>query len=157
MKIKYVAQGAIIAAMYVVLTYVVHLFGLDSGAVQIRISEALTALLYFTPAASPGMFLGCFLSNILVGGMFLDIVFGSLATLIGMFFGYKLRKYKYAVLVPNIIANTIVVPLVLQWVYKADGAWWYLTLTVGAGEIISCGIFGALLLKVLEKRAKHIF
>lgn len=156
-KIRYLVQGALIAAVYVVLTYLIHFFGLDSGVIQVRISEALTALLYFTPAAIPGLFLGCFLSNILVGGVLLDVIFGSLATLIGALAGYMLRKKKYLVLVPSIISNMLIVPFVLKYVYAFEGALWYFMVTVGIGEFISCGILGAILLKSLEKRGKYIF
>ena len=76
-------QAAMIAALYVVLTYIANAMGLASSAIQIRFSEALTILPYFTPAAIPGLFVGCFLSNILTGCAIPDIIFGSIATLIG--------------------------------------------------------------------------
>ena len=151
-NVLFLARGALIASLYVVLTYVVHMFGLDSGAIQVRISEALVALLYFTPAAIPGLCLGCFLSNLLVGGVIADIMFGTLATFLGAVAGYFLRSInKYLVLIPSIISNTIIIPFVLIYSYNVGDAWWYLMLTVGIGEIISCGVFGAILLKSLEK------
>lgn len=156
-KVRFIVQSALIAAIYVVLTYLIHFFGLDSGVIQVRISEALVALLYFTPAAIPGLTIGCFLSNIFVGGVFLDVIFGTLATFIGVLTGYWLRKYKYAVLLPNVISNTLIVPFVLKYVYNFEGALWYFIITVFIGEIISCAIFGAMLLKALEKRGKYIF
>lgn len=80
---KFIVQAALIAAIYVAVTYAISLTGLASGAIQIRISEALTVMPYFTPAAVPGLFIGCILANMLTGGAVLDIVFGSLATLTG--------------------------------------------------------------------------
>ena len=84
-------QAALIAAMYVVLTWLANIFGLANGAIQVRFSEALTILPYFTPAAIPGLFVGCIISNTITGAAVWDILFGSLATLIGAFFTYKLR------------------------------------------------------------------
>lgn len=156
-ELHYLTQGAIIAALYVVLTYFALIFGLDSGAIQVRISEALTALLYFTPAAIPGLFVGCVLSNFLCGGVFLDILFGSAATLIGALLGYRFRKNKILIFLPNIAANTLIVPLVLMYAYGLENAWWYFVLTVGAGEIISCGILGYILLAALKKRGTELF
>ena len=63
----YLTQGAMIAALYVVLTMIANAFGLASMAIQVRFSEALTILPYFTPAAIPGLFAGCLLSNLMTG------------------------------------------------------------------------------------------
>ena len=91
-KIKYITHGAAIAAIYVVLTLVANAFGLANAAIQIRISEALTVLPYFTPVAIPGLFVGCILSNILTGCLPLDTVFGSLATLLGALGTYFISR-----------------------------------------------------------------
>ena len=93
-KVLYLTQAAMIAALYVVLTFVANALGLANGAIQIRFSEALTILPYFTPAAIPGLFIGCILSNTLTGCMIQDIIFGSLATLAGAFGTAALKKYK---------------------------------------------------------------
>ena len=156
-KTRFVTEAAVIGALYVVLTFVARLFGLDSGAIQVRISEALTALVIFTPAAVPGLFLGCIISNLMMQGVILDVIFGSLATLIGAGLGRMLRKYKYIALIPTIIANAVIVPFVLIYAYGLTDAWWYLFVTVGIGEILSCGVLGGVLVKVLEKRKKYIF
>ena len=155
-RTKTITQAAIIAALYVVLTFVANAMGLASGAVQIRLSEALTILPYFTPAAIPGLFVGCLLSNILVGGALFDIIFGSLATLIGALGTYLLRKSKWLTPIPPILSNTIIVPLVLIYAYGVSDALPYLMLTVGIGEVISAGLLGMILLKSLEKH-KDIF
>ena len=153
-KTKSITQAAIIAALYVVLTFVANAMGLASGAIQIRLSEALTILPYFTPAAIPGLFVGCLLSNILVGGIILDIIFGSLATLIGAVGTYALRKFKWLAPLPPILSNTITVPLVLIYAYGVQDALPYLMATVGIGEVISAGVLGMILLKSLEKHKK---
>ena len=90
-NVTYLTHGAMIAALYVVLTYLANMLGLASGAIQVRLSEALTIMPYFTPAAIPGLFAGCLLSNILTGCCLIDIVFGSLATLVAAFVSYGLR------------------------------------------------------------------
>lgn len=130
-------QAALIAAMYVVLTWLANIFGLANGAIQVRFSEALTILPYFTPAAIPGLFVGCIISNTITGAAVWDILFGSLATLIGAFFTYKLRHIsKWLAPLPPILANILVVPQVLRIVYGAPDSIWYLTATVGIGEVM---------------------
>ena len=156
-KALFIAHAAIIAALYVVLTLIANALGLANYAIQVRFSEALTILPYFTPAAIPGLFVGCILSNILTGCMPLDILFGSIATLLGAIFTYKLRKWKFLAPLPPILSNTIIVPLVLSFVYRFEGTIWYFAITVGIGEIISCGILGLLLLSVLGKYKNVLF
>ena len=90
-KALFIAHAAIIAALYVVLTLIANAMGLANYAIQVRFSEALTILPYFTPAAIPGLFVGCILSNIITGCVPLDVLFGSLATLFGAIFTYKLQ------------------------------------------------------------------
>ncbi len=160
----FLAQAAMIAALYIVLTFIANAFGLANHVVQVRFSEALTILPYFTPAGIPGLFIGCLLSNILTGCALPDIIFGSLATLLGAFGTYALRKWKWCAPVCPIIANTIIVPLVLVYGYGLliEGmsliqCLGFYCLTVGAGEIISCGILGMILLTVLEKYKGRIF
>ena len=151
-----ITQAAMIAALYVVLTFIANAFGLANYAVQIRFSEALTILPYFTPAAVPGLFIGCLISNILTGCALPDIIFGSLATLIGALFTYRLRAYKWMAPVPPIVANMIIIPFVLLYAYGIRPLW-FSFLTVTAGEIISCGILGMGLLFTLEKYKNRLF
>lgn len=155
-RILFLTQAAMTAALYVVLTLIASALGLSSMQVQLRFSEALTILPYFTPAAIPGVFIGCLLSNILAGGALLDIIFGSLATLAAAVGTYLLRRHKWLAPLPPIIANTLVVPFVLKAAYGI-GPIWLSFLTVGAGEILSAGVLGMLLLFVLEKYRRQIF
>lgn len=156
-NVSIITVGAMTAALYVVLTLVANAFGLANYAIQVRFSEALTILPYFTPAAIPGLFVGCILSNLITGCMPLDVLFGSLATLLGALGTYSLRKCKWAAPVPPIIANTIIVPFVLAYVYHFEGSIPYFMVTVGIGEIISCGVLGMILLNVLDKYKDKIF
>lgn len=156
-KVLFLTQAAMIAALYVVLTFIANAFGLASGAIQVRLSEALAVLPFFTPAAIPGLYVGCLLANLLTGGCLLDILVGSLASLIGAVGAYMLRRQKWLVPLPTIIANALIVPFVLIHGYGLADAWWYLFLTVGAGEIISCGVLGMGLLLVLRNYAVELF
>ena len=156
-NVSIITIGAMTAALYVVLTLVANAFGLANFAIQVRFSEALTILPYFTPAAIPGLFVGCILSNLITGCMPLDVLFGSLATLLGALGTYSLRKRKWAAPIPPIIANTIIVPFVLAYVYHFEGSIPYFMVTVGIGEIISCGVLGMILLNVLNKYKDKIF
>ena len=140
-SVLFMAQAAMIAAIYVVLTIVFAPFSF--GEVQVRIAEALTILPVFTPAAIPGLFIGCLIGNILGGALLPDIIFGSLATLIGALFTYLLRKRsKFLAPLPPILANIVVVPFVLRYAYGVLLPIPFTMLTVGIGEIISCGILG---------------
>lgn len=156
-KALFITQAAMIAALYVVLTVFINAFNLASGAIQVRISEALTVLPFFTPAAIPGLFIGCLISNIVTGCLPWDVVFGSMATLIGALGTYALRKYKFLAPIPPIFANALIVPIILIKVYALPDAYWFLLLTVGAGEVISCGILGMILLFALNKYRDKIF
>ena len=148
-KVLFVAQAALIAAIYVVLTYFISAFQLASGAIQIRISEALTILPYFTPAAIPGLAIGCFLSNLLTGCLPMDVLFGSLATFIGAVGSYLVRKNRWLVPLPPIVANTLIVPYVLAYVYGAEGSIPFFMVTVGIGEVVSCYVLGNILMNAL--------
>lgn len=156
-KTLFIAQAAIIAALYVVLTLLANSLGLANYAIQLRFSEALTILPFFTPAAIPGLFLGCVISNLLTGAIIWDVVFGSLATLLGAVGTYLLRWCKWLSPLPPIAANTIIVPPVLYFAYHIPGSIPYFMLTVGIGELLSCGALGMLLLFVLQKYKKYIF
>ena len=157
-KVLFLTQSAMIAAIYVILTFLANAFGLASGAVQIRLSEALAVLPAFTPAAVPGLFIGCLLSNLLTGCCLLDIFMGSIATFIGALGAHFLRNWKWLIPLPAILANTIIIPWVLTspYGYGLSGSLWYVIFTVGMGELISCGILGMLLYTTLQKHT-HIF
>ena len=162
-KTTFIVHAAVIAALYVVLTLIANALGLANHAIQIRISESLTILPLFTPAAIPGLFIGCVLANFLTGCLIWDIVFGSLATLLGALGTYTLKSYvmqKQRVVlavIPPILANTLIVPFVLAYVYRFEGSIPYFMLTVGIGEILSCGVLGMFFYRTLAKYQKHIF
>ena len=154
-KLVFICQAAVIAALYVVLTYVFSAFA--SGVIQVRVSEALTILPAFTPAAIPGLVIGCLLSNTLTGCVLLDIIFGSVATLIGALGSYALRRHTWLVPIPPIVSNMIIVPFVLRYAYGATDAFPFMIATVGAGEIISCYLLGMILYGELKKVNHTLF
>ena len=152
-----IAYGGVIAALYIVLTLVANAFGLASGAIQVRLSEALTILPVFTAAAVPGLTVGCVLANLITGCAAWDVVFGSLATLIGAMGTRMLREHPHLAWIPPVISNAAIVPIVLMKVYGVtelevfgrtfgqNSIWLILCITVGIGEVISCGGLGLLL------------
>jgi uncharacterized membrane protein len=163
-KVLFLVQAAMIAAIYVALTYVSAAMGLASGTIQVRISEALCILPVFTTAAIPGLWLGCLLANLMTGGIVVDVLFGSLATLIGAVGTYLLRKHKFACTLPPVLANMVIVPFVLRYGYgfvtEYHGIDWSLpfnALTVGIGEAITCVVMGGVLLRGLAKYRNIIF
>ena len=144
----WLAQGALIAALYVALT--LAFAPISFGALQVRISEALTILPLFTSAAIPGLFVGCVLANLLGGAIVWDVVFGSLATLIGAALGYGLRKNRWLVPIPTVLANTVIVPLVLRYGYGLkDLPLWLSAVYLLVGELLGCYLLGELLGSVL--------
>lgn len=156
MSILFITQAAVIAALYVVLTHLSNLMGLASGVIQVRISEALCVLSFFTPAAIPGLTIGCFLANLTTGCVWMDILFGTLATFLGALGGYLLRKVSaWLVPIPTVLANAFIVPFVLIYAYHVEDVWWFCFLTVGAGELIAAFALGMILYfaarKPLEK------
>ena len=156
-KTVYITQAALIAALYTVLTMIAAGFDLASGAIQVRFSEALTVLPFLTPAAVPGLTLGCLLSNILTGCALPDVIFGTLATLLGALGTYALREHRFLCAVPPIVSNALIIPFVLTYAYHIPGGIPRFMLTVGLGELISCMGLGQLLLQVLLPSLGRLF
>ncbi len=155
-KVLFMAQAAMIAAIYVVLC--IAFAPISYGAIQARIAEVLVILPYFTPAAIPGLFIGCLIANLIGGSIMLDVAFGSLATLTGAIGTYLLRKKsRYLAPVPPILANVLIVPFVLRYGYGEPLPIPFLMGTVGIGEIIVCGGMGIVLLIILERYRRFIF
>lgn len=152
-KTLFITQAAAIAAIYIVLVFVFQYSSF--GPIQFRIAEALTVLPYFTPAAIPGVTIGCFLSNILFKADILDIIFGSSATLIAAFLSYKLRFNKFLVPIPPIVVNALIIPWILKYAYFEADPIPLMMLTVGLGQVVSVGIIGMILLFALDK-VKHV-
>ena len=153
--LNFLTRGAASAAVYVVLTLIFA--PISFGAVQVRIAEALTILPLFTPAAIPGLFVGCILANILGGAVIWDVIFGSIATLIGAVIGYKLRFSRWLVPIPAIVSNTVIIPFVLRYGYSINLPIPVLMGYIAIGEVIGCYVLGELLAEVLSRSGKWIF
>ncbi len=155
-EVRAITRAGAIAALYVALTYLSFLVGLSSGAIQLRLSEMLCVLPALIPEAAVALYIGCLLANLLTGGSILDILLGSLATLIGAFFARRLRKTEKPMLIalPTVIANALIVPLVIILSAGSEqtlAAFPYLALTVGIGEFLSAAVLGTLLYKIIKK------
>lgn len=151
-SLVHLLQGSLIAAVYAALT--LAFAPLSYGQVQIRFAEALTVLPALTPAAIPGLAVGCLIANILGPGGPIDIVFGSLATLIAAYLSYKMPK-KWLVPFPPVIVNAIVVGFILNYLYQLP-----LIVTMGwvaLGQLIACYGIGYPLLSVLERYKEKVF
>ena len=155
-RVLRITQGAVIAALYVALTMIFA--PISFGPVQVRIAEALCIMPIFTPAAIPGLFIGCLIGNLIGGGIIIDVIFGSLATLIGAVLGYMLRKNRWLVPLPAVIANALIVPFVLRYGYGVvDVAVPVLMFQILVGEIAGCYVLGELLCTALMKHGDRIF
>ena len=164
-KVIFIVQAAVIAALYVVLTFIANALGLASHTIQVRFSEALCILPVFTTAAIPGLWIGCLLANLLTGAVIYDVIFGSIATLLAAVFTYLLRNHKIACTFPPVILNMIIVPFVLVYAYGIPPVYFhnvnvtipFNAVTVGIGEVISVCILGSILMRVLFKYRNVVF
>jgi len=154
MKTEYLIQAAIIAAIYAVLT--IALAPISYGVMQVRVSEALTILPYFTPAAIPGLFIGCLVSNMLGPYGLLDMVCGSAASLVSAWLSYRLRVRPALVPLPPVIINGIIVGGMLYFAYGVGIPLIGCILWVCLGQAIACYGIGYPLLRYLNKY-KRIF
>ena len=154
-KTLQLTRGALIAALYVLFTFLSSLFGLDKGVIQLRLSEALCLLPIFLPEAVPGLYIGCMIANLVTGALLPDVIFGSIATLLGAIGARLLRhlsaKYVWIATLPTIFSNALIVPFVLKYVYGAGELIPFMMLTVGIGEILAAGVLGTALYFSIKK------
>lgn len=158
-SIRFLVRSAMIAALYVALTLVSAMLGMSSGAVQIRLAEALCVLPVFTSAAIPGVTIGCFIANLLTGGTIWDLTIGVLATLIGVLLAWVGRRWRYLSSIPTILSNALLIPLVLilaGFIPATAVSYGVTILTVGLGEVIACGVLGTLLVRYLDMHPKTV-
>ena len=160
LSVRRLVRCAVIAAVYVVVCLVVAPF--SYGAVQVRVAEALCLLPVFGAEYIVGVTLGCFLANLL-GSTVVDVVFGTLATLLACLVTYKLRDIRVKGLaipasLPPVVFNMIIVGAFEITFFFSDGAPTAMlavfnAVTVGIGELISCTILGVALVKLIESNA----
>ncbi len=151
-KVLFIVQAAIIAALYTALTMLFLPVSFGHNIFQFRVSEALTILPALLPSSIPGLFIGCIVSNLLGGFGPVDIIFGSLATLLAALASHRLKKYPALVPLPPVVFNALIVGSYLKYLYMtnvplaASIAW------VALGELLSCYLLGLPLLFLLRSR-----
>lgn len=157
------ARSGIVAALYVAMCFITP-FTLSFGPIQFRVAEALTLLPLLTVDAVPGLFIGCFLANLLAGGVWFDVVLGSLATLLAAIFTYKWRdKPLLAAFSPVLFNGLIVGPVVyFAYVHAPDtpvsaGTLFFNMATVALGELVVCYLLGLALYNGLKRLPGNIF
>ena len=160
LSVRRLVRCAVIAAVYVLVCLVLAPF--SYGAVQVRVAEALCLLPVFGAEYIVGVTLGCFLANLL-GSTVVDVVFGTLATLLACLVTYKLRDIRVKGLaipasLPPVVFNMIIVGAFEITFFFSDGAPTAMlavfnAVTVGIGELISCTILGVALVKLIESNA----
>ncbi len=151
----FIAKSALIAALYVALTGLLAPFSFQM--VQVRIADALCILALYTFAAVPGMTAGCFVANILWSPFgFPDVLIGSLATFIGVAAAYMLRQNRPLALMPTVVSNALLVPLVLSWAGAADTTYLLIAFYIAVGQAIACYAIGLPLTKIVDKFADKI-
>lgn len=164
-NVRFMVESAVIAALYTVLTFVAASMNLAYGPVQFRFSEAMTVLPAFTPAAIPGLTIGCFLSNLGSPLGIVDWFFGTLATLLAAIFTYLLRNVKwkgipFLSVVPPVICNAVVIGVEIACLsdngsFSMTGfsliGFWSAAISVGLGELVVCAALGFPLMIALHK------
>jgi len=151
---RQLAIAGTVAALYAVLAYFAAIFNVAYGPIQCRFSEALCVLPFLFPAATPGLFIGCLVANLLSPYGALDIVFGSLATLLAAVWTQHTR-HRWLAPLPPVICNAVIVGAVITVQEVSMDLFWgtflYNAVTVGLGEAVACYVLGGLLLTLLPR------
>ena len=147
-SVKSLTLAAMVAALYTALTLAFQPISFQQ--VQFRISEALTLLPVLFVEAVPGLTVGCLISNLLAGANPYDVVFGTLATLLGALLTRKLRKNVWLAALPPVLCNGIIIGLVLTYAYGIDLLWLNM-LTVSLGQAVVCYGLGVPMIKALDR------
>jgi len=156
-NIRFLIQASLIAAIYTALCLILHPISFGFGGVELRVSEALTLLPVLTPAAVPGLFVGCLLANLLGGATILDIVFGSLTTLAAALLTRKLRKWPTWAAVPPVLFNAVVVGALLKYAYGVALPLYICMLSIGLGQAVACFGIGLPMMKMMCRIPEKYF
>lgn len=160
-KVLFMAQSALIGAIYAAATYLSSVFGIAYGPIQFRLSEAMTVLSALTPAAIPGLAIGCAIGNIGSPMGIWDVIFGTGATLIAAFLGYKLRSFKLkgipllSIIMPVIFNGIIVGAEIVLFMSNQEATLTLFiinALQVAAGELVVCLLGGIPVYLAMKKR-----
>jgi len=150
-SVRSLCVAAIIAALYAALT--LGFQAISYGAVQFRVSEAMTLLPVLFPEAVPGLAVGCLISNLFnpMGATIYDVVFGTLATLLAAVLTHRIKGSIWLRALPPVLCNAIIIGLVLTYAYGIDLLWMNM-LTVGIGQAVVCYGLGVPLVRILQKQ-----
>lgn len=153
--VQKLATAGVVGAAYAALALFGSIFGVTYGPIQCRFSEALTVLPFFLPEAVPGLFVGCLVTNLMSTVGPLDIIFGSMATLLAALWTAKMPN-KFLATLPPVICNAVIIGAMIAWYEGGFSAQFpalfaYNALTVGIGEAIACCVLGLLLLEVMPR------
>lgn len=146
---KFLVRSALIAAIYAALTVLFGSFGY--GPIQFRVAEALTVLPAIIPASIPGLFIGCILANWIGGFGIIDIVFGSLATLLAGTSTFLLKKKRFLFPFPPVLFNAIIVGSYVYLLYDNSYSMILTMVFIGISELIICYGLGLPLIVFIEK------
>lgn len=158
-KVNYLVQAGIIASIYAALTYVSAFIGLAYGNIQFRFSEAVTILAIYTPAAIPGLTIGCFLGNLASPFGIIDVLCGTFATLLASILTRLVRNVRICNIpwlapLPPVLTNSLIVGIEIAF-FMPEGFTWIgfasAALSVGLGELIVCYVLGLPFALLLEK------
>jgi len=152
--IRDLCLASMVAALYAVLSYFGSFFGLSYGPIQCRFAEALCVLPFLFPSTAPGLFVGCLITNLMSTVGALDIVFGSLATLLAACWTAKMPVRALAPL-PPVICNAVFVGALIAATGMPEAFWegfWLFALQVGAGELAVMYLLGLPLLLTLKRQ-----
>lgn len=151
--LRFALRAGVVAALYAALTLL--LAPISYGPLQLRVAEALTLLPILTPAAIPGLFVGCLAANLLGGATALDVAFGSLATLAAAILTRRFRERPLVAALPPVAVNAFVVGAVLAYAYNLP--FWLTALQVGAGQLGACYLLGLPLYYTLRRLPRNIW
>ena len=157
MKTRFLVQASLIAAIYTALCLVLHPISFGFGGIELRVSEALTLLPVLMPAAVPGLFAGCLLSNLMGGATALDIVFGSLTTLAAALLTRRLRNRPVLAALPPVLLNAAVIGTLLRYAYGVAMPLWLCMLSIGLGQAAVCYAIGLPLLRMMRRIPERYF
>ena len=154
---KVLTQAALVAAVYTALCMLLHPISFGFGGVELRVSEALTLLPVMMPAAVPGLFIGCLMANLLGGATMLDVVFGSLTTLVAAVLTRKHRDRPVIAAAWPVILNALVIGMLLKFAYGLAMPLWLCMLSIGAGQAVACYAIGLPLMRMMRRVPERFF
>lgn len=151
---RFLVQASLIAAIYTALCLILHPISFGFAGIELRVSEALTLMPVIMPAAVPGLFIGCLLANLLGGATMLDVVFGSLTTLVAAVLTRKCRNRPVLAAFWPVILNAVVIGALLRYAYGVAMPLWLCMVSIGAGQAVACYALGLPMMRMMRRLPK---